>query len=153
MGAKCIVPPYSIPYTPYMSSDCIFCKIVRGDIPSHKVYEDDKTLAFLDIHPVNPGHTLVVPKHHATNIFEISKEDWSRVAEAVHMLAGKIERATAADGVNISMSNREDAGQTVYHAHVHLIPRFKGDGLKHWGQKTYNEGEAVEVLEKIRAEL
>ncbi len=136
-----------------MADDCIFCKIVAGEIPSHKVYESDSVLAFLDIHPVNPGHTLVIPKKHASNIFEISSEDWASVSEAVHKLAGSIKSATTADGVNISMSNGEHAGQTVHHAHLHIIPRFKGDGFTHWAQGSYRDGEAVAVLEKIRSAL
>lgn len=133
--------------------DCVFCRIVRGELPSFNIYENEHVLAFLDIHPTSPGHTLVIPKRHAANIFEISENDWASVSGAVHMLAGKIESAVGADGVNIMMSNREHAGQTVYHAHVHLIPRFKGDGLKHWPQKTYKEGEAESVQEKIRVTL
>jgi histidine triad (HIT) family protein len=133
--------------------DCIFCKIVRGEIPSFKVYENENVLGLLDIHPTNPGHTLVIPKQHAANIFEISKKDWLAVNEVVHLLAPKIENAVGADGMNIMMSNREHAGQTVFHAHVHLIPRSKGDGLKHWPQSVYKEGEAESVQEKIRTTL
>ncbi len=133
--------------------DCIFCKIVRGDLPSFKIYEDDETLAFLDIHPVNPGHTLVIPKEHATNIFEVSPEQWSSVQETVRMLAHPIERAMQADGINLAMNNREHAGQVVDHAHVHLIPRFKGDGLKLWPHKAYKDGEAEDVKQKIRKAL
>jgi histidine triad (HIT) family protein len=133
--------------------DCIFCKIIRGELPSYKVYEDDTTLAFLDIHPVNPGHALVIPKKHASNIFEISAEDWGTVQETVRKVAIALEQATGADGVNLMMNNREHAGQVVDHAHVHLIPRFKGDGLKLWPHKEYKEGEAETVAEKIRDAL
>jgi len=136
-----------------MSADCIFCKIVRGELPSFKVYEDDATLAFLDIRPVNPGHTLVVPKQHSVNIFDVSPEDWMAVTNVVRNLANVIEKAVAADGVNINMNNREHAGQIVDHLHVHIIPRFKGDGFKLWHQTTYKEGEAVKVQEKIKAQL
>lgn len=134
-----------------MSAGCIFCKIVRGELPSFKVYEDDKTLAFLDIRPVNRGHTLVVAKHHSQNIFDVPPEDWAAVGETVRMLAGRIEKAMGADGVNIHMNNREHAGQIVDHLHVHIIPRFKGDGFKLWHQSSYKDGEAVSVLEKIRS--
>lgn len=133
--------------------DCLFCKIVRGELPSFKVYEDGETLAFLDIHPVNPGHALVIPKEHAANIFEISAESWSRVQETAREVAIALEKATGADGVNVMMNNREHAGQVVDHAHVHLIPRFKGDGLKLWPHKEYKEGEVENVAEKIRSEL
>ena len=133
--------------------DCIFCKIIKGELPSFKVYEDGRTIAFLDIHPVNAGHTLVVPKAHATNIFDISKEDWTAVAETVRVLSIAIEKGVEADGINIAMNNREHAGQVVDHPHVHIIPRFKGDGLKLMPQRTYKEDEAEETAEKIREAL
>ncbi|MBI2612223.1 HIT family protein [Candidatus Kaiserbacteria bacterium] len=133
--------------------DCIFCKIIRGEIPSYKVYEDEKTLAFLDIRPVNAGHTLVAPKNHSNNIFDITPEDWMAVSEVVRKLAIAIEKGMKADGVNIAMNNREHAGQLVPHPHVHIIPRFKGDGLKLMPQRSYENGEAEETLEKIRTAL
>ncbi|MDO8481945.1 MAG: HIT family protein [bacterium] len=136
-----------------MSSDCIFCKIIKGELPSFKVYEDGETLAFLDIHPVNPGHTLVVPKQHSKNIFDARTEDWLAVTKVVRNLAHVIETAVAADGININMNNREHAGQVVEHLHVHIIPRFKGDGFKLWHQTPYKEGEADVVREKIVSAL
>lgn len=136
-----------------MSSDCIFCKIIKGDLPSYKVYEDENVLAFLDIRPVNAGHTLVVPKNHSENIFDIAAKDWAAVAEAVRKLAIAIEKGVGADGVNIAMNNREHAGQVVHHPHVHIIPRFKGDGLKLMPQREYKEREAESSAEKIRVAL
>jgi histidine triad (HIT) family protein len=133
--------------------NCLFCKIICGELPSFKVYEDEKTLAFLDIHPVNAGHTLVVPKNHSTNIFDISPDDWTAVAETVRILAIAIEKAVAADGVNIAMNNREHAGQVVHHPHVHIIPRFKGDGIKLMPQRQYLGDEAETTLEKIRSAI
>ena len=133
--------------------DCIFCKIIRGEMPSYKVYEDEKVLAFLDIRPVNAGHTLVIPKRHSTNIFDIESDDWMAVADVTRMLAIAIEKAVRADGVNIAMNNREHAGQVVDHPHVHIIPRFKGDGLKLMPQRTYLKHEADAVLAKIRNAL
>lgn len=136
-----------------MDPDCIFCKIVRNDLPSFKVYESDTVLAFLDIRPVNAGHTLVVPKAHSHNIFDIAQKDWLAVAEAVRTIAIAIEKGVGADGVNIAMNNREHAGQVVFHPHVHIIPRFKDDGLKLMPQREYKETEAATTLEKIRAAL
>ncbi len=133
--------------------DCLFCKIVRGEVPSQKIYEDEKTFAFLDIRPVNAGHTLVVPKNHATNIFDISPEDWAAVAETVRKLAIAIEKGVSADGVNIAMNNREHAGQVIHHPHVHIIPRFKGDGLKLMPQRSYETNEAESTAKKIRSTL
>lgn len=130
--------------------DCIFCKIVAGEISSYTVYEDAHTLAFLDIHPVNAGHTLVIPKRHSQTIFDIAPEDWAAVAETARNIAIALEQGLAADGVNLRMNNREHAGQDVYHPHVHVIPRFRGDGLAQWPQRAYKEGEAEATLEKIR---
>lgn len=132
---------------------CIFCKIIKGELPSYKVYEDERMLAFLDIHPVNAGHTLVVPKKHSKNIFDIAPEDWAAVTEVVRMLAGAIEKAVGANGINIGMNNREHAGQVVDHSHVHIIPRFKGDGFKLMPQRTYKDGEAETVQKKISSAL
>ena len=134
-------------------ADCIFCKIIAGDLPSYKVYEDDVTVAFLDIHPVNAGHTLVVPKKHSHNIFDIAPDDWRAVAETGRKVAIAIEKGLNADGVNLAMNNREHAGQVVPHPHLHVIPRFKGDGLKLMPQRQYREHEADETLQKIRGAL
>jgi histidine triad (HIT) family protein len=135
------------------NEDCIFCKITAGEIPSYNVYETNETLAFLDIHPVVYGHTLVIPKTHATNIFDITPESWADVAESVRIVASAVESALDAHGINIMMNNREHAGQVVDHPHVHIIPRFKGDGLTQWPHGTYQEGEAASVQEKIRIGL
>ena len=96
-----------------MVDDCIFCKIIAGDIPSSKVYEDEEVLAFLDISQVTPGHTLVVPKKHARNLLEM-----------VSKVAKKVEAATQAKGMNVISNMEEVSGQTVFHTHVHIIPRY-----------------------------
>jgi histidine triad (HIT) family protein len=135
-------------------NDCVFCKIVRGDIPSYRVYETDETLAFLDINPVAKGHTLVIPKGtDSSNVFDISSKDWSAVMETVRIVAIAVEKSLDADGVNLMMNNREHAGQVVFHPHIHLIPRFKGDGLTPWPHSTYAEGEAAMMQEKIKGAL
>lgn len=133
--------------------ECLFCKIIAGDVTSNKVYEDEKTVAFLDINPVNPGHTLVVPKQHSSNIFDIAPEDWAAVTEVARKVSIAIEKGLDADGVNIAMNNREHAGQVIGHPHIHIIPRFKGDGLKLMPQRKYTEGEAEPVAEKIRGAI
>lgn len=133
-----------------MADNCVFCKIVQGVLPSFKLYEDEKTLAFLDIHPVNPGHALVVPKAENTqNIFDVSPEDWQATTETARKVAHALEKALGADGVNIMMNNRSNAGQVIFHPHVHVIPRFKGDGLTQWHHGSYKEGEAEEMRKKI----
>lgn len=137
-----------------MADSCVFCKIVRGELPSYKVYEDEKTLAFLDINPVSPGHTLVIPKAEDTrNIFDVSPEDWASTTETARKVAHAVEKAMNADGVNIMMNNRSYAGQVIDHPHIHVIPRFKGDGLAHWPHKKYEAGEADTLSEKIRGEI
>lgn len=133
--------------------DCLFCKIAAREIPADIIFENDETLAFLDINPVNPGHVLVIPKTHATNIFDIEAASWSAVAETVRRVAVAMEEGLACDGVNLMMNNREHAGQVIDHPHVHIIPRFKHDGLTHWPHKTYKDGERETVAEKIRTAL
>ncbi|MEK7133661.1 MAG: HIT family protein [Patescibacteria group bacterium] len=134
-------------------SDCIFCKIVEGELPSTKVYEDADTLAFLDINPVNPGHTLVIPKRHATDLFDAEDADWNALMKAVRVVAHAIERSLKPIGVNLAMNNRAGAGQVVFHAHVHVMPRFASDGHKLWPGRPYAKGEKEVTAEKIRAAL
>ena len=110
-------------------------------------------MAFLDINPVNPGHTLVVPKAHSHNIFDIAQEDWAATAEVARIISIAIEKGLAADGVNIAMNNREHAGQVIPHPHIHVIPRFKGDGIKLMPQRKYLDNEAEPVAEKIRGAI
>ncbi len=133
--------------------NCIFCRIVKGELPSVRVYEDDATIALLTIEPVNTGHTLVIPKEHVTNIFEVTPELWARVQETVRKVSHAVEKGVGADGINLNMNNREHAGQVVDHIHVHIIPRFKGDGITHWGHHPRREDEGEPVAEKIRAAL
>lgn len=107
-----------------MVDDCIFCKIVAGDIPSSKVYEDEEVLAFLDISQVTPGHTLVVPKKHARNLLDMDETATAQLFARVSKVAKKVEVATQAKGMNIISNMEEVAGQTVFHTHVHIIPRY-----------------------------
>ena len=112
-------------------ADCIFCKIITGEIPSSKVYEDDQVVAFLDISQVTPGHTLVVPKQHFRNLLEMDADGSSQLFARVPDIARKVMKATGAKGMNILNNNEEIAGQTVFHTHVHLAPRYEEtDGLQ-----------------------
>ena len=111
-----------------MSADCIFCRIIEGDIPGRIVHEDEDALAFLDANPLAPGHTLVVPKTHRERLNDTTEEESARVFEAVHELTPRIEAAVDADGTTVAINNGEAAGQEVPHVHVHVIPRFEGDG-------------------------
>ena len=112
-------------------ADCIFCKIIAGEIPSSKVYEDNQVVAFLDISQVTPGHTLVVPKQHFRNLLEMDADSSSQLFARVPDIARKVMKATGAKGMNILNNNEEIAGQTVFHTHVHLAPRYEEtDGLQ-----------------------
>ncbi|MBI2142965.1 HIT family protein [Candidatus Woesearchaeota archaeon] len=136
------------------ASDCIFCKIIEGGLPSYKVYEDASTLAFLDIFPIHHGHVLVISKRHTVDIFDTPEEDLRSIMAAAKKISPAVMKATKADGINIGMNNRPSAGQVVMHAHVHVIPRFKDDGLKTWPQKPYNnDAEKEHVMERIKAAL
>lgn len=130
-------------------TECIFCKIIKGEIPCEKVYENDKIFAFLDIKPVNKGHTLVVPKEHFTDLFEMTDDVLSDVFVKVKKIAKTVMDAVKADGINIGMNNKPAAGQIVFHAHLHIIPRFTGDGLKHWPSKDATKEELLKTREEI----
>lgn len=134
--------------------DCLFCKIIAGEIPSHKVYEDENTFVFLDINPTNIGHTLVVPKKHSRNIFDIEKDDLDNVFQTSQKIAKAIKKSLKTDGINIISNNELAAGQLVFHTHIHIIPRLANDGFKHWkGKREYKEGEANSIANKIKEKI
>jgi histidine triad (HIT) family protein len=108
---------------------CIFCKIVRKEAPAHVVCEDERTLAFMDIFPVADGHTLIVPKAHCDDLFDADPADLRAVMDRSHALAQAIDRVLAPDGLGVFQLNRAAAGQTVFHYHMHLIPRTNGAAL------------------------
>ncbi len=136
-----------------MNSDCIFCKIVTGEVPATKIYEDAEVLAFMNLHPTHKGQVLVIPKDHVENIYGFSEEMAARIMLATKKLAIAVKNGVDADGVNLIMNNEEVAGQQIFHAHMHIIPRFNDDGLKHWPASDYNEGEIEEWGEKVRKEI
>jgi histidine triad (HIT) family protein len=109
--------------------DCIFCKIVAGEIPSHKIDEDDKTLAFMDINPWTRGHALVIPKEHSRNIYDVDPDDMGAVMATAQRVAQRQRDKLGAEGINLLQSSEPVAMQTVFHTHVHVIPRYEGDGL------------------------
>jgi histidine triad (HIT) family protein len=113
--------------------DCIFCRIIAGEIPSHKVYEDDATLAFLDINPASRGHALVIPKAHAADLFSLSPDALAATARTTQTVAQLLQRGVRPEGINILQNNGPAAGQVVFHYHVHVIPRWSGDrALSMW---------------------
>lgn len=131
-------------------NDCIFCKIVKGEIPAHKIYEDKNTLAFLDITPVNIGHTLVIPKEHHINIYETPEELISDMMKTVKRISKAIKSGLQVDGINVHMNNDPAAGQIIFHSHMHVIPRIKDDNFTNWkGKRSYQEGEKELVVKKI----
>lgn len=130
--------------------DCIFCKIIKKEIPADIVYEDENCLAFLDITPVNPGHVLLVPKKHYENLYDLPDEVFKQLAPIIKKLAIAIKKGINAEGINIGMNNERPAGQLVPHAHFHIIPRFSRDGLRHWPGQPYKEGESSQIAEKIK---
>jgi histidine triad (HIT) family protein len=110
--------------------DCLFCKIVAGELPATIVAEDDRTVAFMDINPATRGHALVIPRAHARDLYAVDPEDLRAVALAAQRLATRVRDNLGADGVNLLNSNGPAAWQTVFHFHVHVIPRYEGDPLR-----------------------
>jgi len=127
----------------------VFAKILRGEFPCHKVYEDDHVLAFLDIMPRSPGHTLVIPKAPARNILDIKVDDYLHVARATHKIAAAAQKAFHADGVTIQQFNETAGGQVVFHLHVHVMPRHEGIALL----PPASRKEDVKVLEDNASKL
>ena len=133
--------------------DCIFCKIARKEIPSLVVYEDEKTMAFLDISPCNKGHTLVIPKKHFVNLLDVNKEYLDAVMQTSQKMTIAVKEAVKADGLNVSINNFKEAGQAVFHLHVHIIPRFEDDGYRLWERHKEKDWDDNEVLKEIKAKL
>ncbi len=113
-----------------MADDCIFCKIVAGDLPAHKVQEDEHTIAFMDLNPWTRGHALVVPRRHSRNLYEVEDEDLEHAAVAAKRLAVTMRDRLRCDGVNLLNCCEAAAWQTVFHTHIHVIPRYDGDPLQ-----------------------
>ena len=130
--------------------DCIFCKIIKKQIPSTIVYEDNLFIAFLDIAPANKGHVLVVSKEHHETYTDLPDELLKELSVVTKKVAKAMNKSLNTGGFNIFMNNRKTAGQLVPHAHFHIIPRFEGDGIKFsYEHKKYGEGEAEQFKEKI----
>ena len=130
--------------------DCLFCKIAAKEVESEIVYEDDKVIAFLDINPVNPGHTLVVPKFHAEQLLELPEDQILPVMQVVKKVMKALMDMPDVEGVNIMQNNYAAAGQVVPHVHVHVIPRKTGDGHRHWPGIAYGKGEATLIAMKLK---
>ena len=135
------------------STDCLFCSMVSGAIPTQCVYEDADTFAFLDIHPVNPGHLLVIPKEHARDIRDVSDASLAAVMRTVKKMANVLTAALHVEGVNVMQNTGHDAGQAVFHLHIHVIPRTPNDGHTHWQGHSYAEGEAASLAALLKSAI
>ena len=131
----------------------VFAKVLRGEIPCHKIYEDDNTLAFLDIMPRSDGHALVITKEKARDLYDISPAGLAKLMAVVQTLAPKIKQAMGADGVLIAQFNGAAAGQTVFHLHVHIIPRKEGEPLRPEGARMEDQTKLAATAEQIRRKL
>lgn len=133
--------------------DTIFMKIIRREIPAHIVYEDDETLAFLDVKPQAPGHTLVIPKKYAVNIFDVDDDTLAAVMRTVRKIAPAVRDAVGAHGVHINSNHGAAAGQIVFHLHVHIIPRHDRSEFSFWPLHEEAAADEAAIAEKIRAAL
>ena len=130
--------------------DTIFTKIISKEIPAEIVYEDEHTLAFLDINPKRKGHTLVVPKKYVRDIFELDEKTGTHLMKTVVLVSNAVKKATRSGGINLIVNNGKDSGQEVLHLHFHIIPRFKKTEFGRLPEETYSEGEMSAFGEKIR---
>jgi histidine triad (HIT) family protein len=134
-----------------MANDCLFCGIVAGEVPAQIVDSDEHTVAFMDINPATPGHALVVPRTHTADLLEISDEDLERTILAARRLTRTIDEALEPDGFNLLNSCRPAAWQTVFHFHIHVIPRYDDDPLKlPWIPRGAEAAEIERVADRIR---
>lgn len=134
-----------------VKQDCIFCKIAAGEIPSRTIYEDERFRAILDISPASKGHAIILPKNHAANIYELSEEDASKIFVVGKKIACAMKNAMQCEGLNILQNNGELAGQTVFHLHLHVLPRYQDDNVAFsWKHGKPSEEELDTVADSIR---
>lgn len=135
-------------------ANCIFCKIIRGQVPSFKLYENDKTFAFMDINPITPGHALIVPKFHARDIFETPDEWVGAAMVTTRRIARAVQATVQPYGMNIVQANGPGAKQSVFHLHIHVVPRLKDDNLSmNWPINPGDKDAVAALAERIRANL
>lgn len=133
--------------------NCIFCKIMEGAIPSRTIYEDEDFKVILDASPASRGHALILPKEHCANIYEISEELLAKAAKLAKKLSAHMKEVLQCDGLNLLQNNGEVAGQTVFHFHMHLIPRYEGmknDDLLNWTHEQFSDQEQDEICQKLK---
>lgn len=132
------------------NEQCVFCKIAAGVLPSHKIYETETVMAFLDINPINPGHAMIIPKEHYKDLLDAPEEVVALIAKTARKIAPAILKAVGAEDFNLGVNNGPDAGQAVFHSHWHIMPRFPGDGYEPWKGKPEFTENLPEVAEEIR---
>ena len=136
---------------PSFNEDCIFCKIVAREAEATIVYEDPETLSFLDVHPLNPGHTLVIPKKHYANMLEMPTDEAGRVFATVAKVMKSVRKVSGADGISVGQSNGKAASQEVFHMHVHIIPRFNHEMMTGFpNRKQTHRTELDDIGKRIR---
>ena len=134
--------------------NCIFCKIAAGAIPCFKLHEDDKTLAFMDINPANPGHALAIAKEHWPDLYEMPPALLGPVIQTAQRVAAAVKKTVEPDGINLAQANGPGAGQSVPHFHIHILPRLNGDELKlNWGMKPGDTAAIKALYERITANM
>ncbi|WP_181685931.1 HIT family protein [Halorhabdus salina] len=135
-------------------SDCVFCSIVAEESPAYRIYEDDRSLAFLDIEPASRGHTLIIPKSHYETVTDMPESLVGDIFQTVHHVAGALESVYQLDGYNVVQSNGVAAGQEVFHAHIHIIPRYENDTVAlGWCSEAADETMQQEIADTVREEL
>lgn len=134
----------------HIVKECIFCKIIRNEIPAVKIYEDSEIVGFLDINPHSRGHVLIIPKIHFENIYSTPVETWCHMNISAQKIAIALKQSLSADGINIIMNNESTAGQLIFHSHIHIIPRYNDHTENKY---TYIAGEMEEIAKEIQAVL
>lgn len=134
-------------------SDCIFCKIIAGDLPAKKIYEDENYLAFLNIMPNTKGHSLVVPKKHTDFFVNMSEAEAGALNQVVHKIAKQLVNILGTKDFNLGLNNGSISGQSIEHVHWHIMPRYAGDGLVHWEKSSQAEGSIDEIFAQVKDKI
>ena len=134
-------------------NDCVFCRIIKGELPSSRVYENEDVFAFLDIKPVNPGHVLVIPKKHYESIHDTPNDIFAKMSVVAKKIATSVQDNLGAKGVNIGMNNGKTAGQVVFHAHIHVMPRYGKDSLQLWIGEESKADERAKMAKTLQGAL
>jgi len=143
-----------MPGEDHLIEDCIFCKILRGEIPSFKIFEDDQTFAFMDINPLNDGHALIIPKFHSENLYATPDEWFGPTMSTVRRVATAVNSVVQPEGINLLQANGPGAMQSVFHLHIHVIPRYADDGaMMNWGINPGDMEAIGELGKKIAAAI